>query len=94
MRCPKWLDEIIGSVCDACICDVKGRMSGFFYRLSKPEGNSWGAWLLMIAPSVVEISGGKNDGATGFDFFGLSGFLLLLGKAGIGDSTVSIGPFL
>ena len=23
---------------------------------------------MMIAPSVVEISGGKDDGATGFDF--------------------------
>lgn len=68
MPLPKWLDEVIGSVCDACISDTKGRMSGFSYRLSKPQDNSWGTWLLMIAPAVVEISGGKNDGSTGFDF--------------------------
>ena len=68
MPLPKWLDEVIGAVCDACISDVKGRMSGFSCRLSKPQDNSWGTWLLMIAPSVVEIAGGKNDGSTGFDF--------------------------
>ena len=27
-----------------------------------------GTWLLQIAPSVIEISGGKDDGSTGFDF--------------------------
>ncbi|HZZ78314.1 MAG TPA: hypothetical protein VFE62_07335 [Gemmataceae bacterium] len=68
MRTPKWLDEVINTVCYACISDVKGRMSGFSYRLSKPQDNSWGIWLLMIAPSVIEIAGGKNDGATGFDY--------------------------
>ncbi len=68
MKLPKWLKELVGAVCDACISDVKGRMSGFSFRLSKPEDNSWGTWLIMIAPSVVEISGGKHDGATGFDF--------------------------
>ena len=68
MKLPKWLEEIIGSLCDACISDVKGRMSGFSYRCSRPEDNSWGTWLVMIAPSVIEISGGKDDGSTGFDF--------------------------
>ena len=68
MKSPKWLEEIIGSVCDACISDVTGRMSGFSYRWSRPEDNSWGTWHLMIAPSVIEISGGKDDGSTGFDF--------------------------
>ena len=68
MKSPKWLEKVIGCVCAACINDVKGRMSGLSYRWSKPEDNSWGTWLLMIAPEVVEISGGKDDGATGFDF--------------------------
>ena len=68
MKNPKWLEEVIGSVCDACISDVKGRMSGLSYSWSKPEHNSWGTWLVMIAPSVIEISGGKHDGSTGFDF--------------------------
>jgi hypothetical protein len=43
-------------------------MSGFSYRWAKPGDNQWGTWLLEIAPSVLEISGGKDDGATGFDF--------------------------
>lgn len=68
MKSPKWLEEIMSSVCNACISDVKGRMSGLSYRWSKPEENSWGPWLLMIAPLVIEISGGKHDGSTGFDF--------------------------
>jgi hypothetical protein len=42
MKNPKWMEEVIGSVCDACLSDVKGRMSGFSYRWSKPEDNSWG----------------------------------------------------
>ena len=90
MRCPKWLEEVIGSVCDACINDVKGRMSGFSSRLSKPEDNSWGTWLLMIAPSVVEISGGKNDGATGFDFVDVD--LLALPRCLDGVESFSYDP--
>jgi hypothetical protein len=65
---PKWLEDLIGSVCDACVSDVKGRMSGLSYRWSKPEDNSWGTWLVQIGPSVIEIVGGKDDGDTGFDF--------------------------
>jgi hypothetical protein len=68
MRPPKWLQELVGEVCDACVSDVKGRMSGFSYRWSEPDENSWGTWLLQVAPSVIEIAGGKDDGATGFDF--------------------------
>jgi len=68
MHPPKWLEEVLSSVCSACVCDVKGRMSGFSYRWAKPRDNQWGTWLLEIAPSVLEISGGKDDGATGFDF--------------------------
>lgn len=49
--------------------EITGELvAGFSYRLSKLKDNSWGIWLLMIAPSVVEIAGGKNDGVTGFDF--------------------------
>ena len=48
--------------------DVKGRLSGFSCRWAKPDENSWGTWLLEVAPSVLEIAGGKDDGATGFDF--------------------------
>ena len=65
---PNWLNELLASVCEACVNDVKGRMSGFSYRWAKPEDNQWGTWLLQIAPSVIEISGGKDDGSTGFDF--------------------------
>jgi hypothetical protein len=68
MNIPDWLDELFASVCEACVNDAKGRMSGFSCRWSKPDDNSWGTWLLEIAPSVVEISGGKEDGETGFDF--------------------------
>ena len=68
MRSPKWLDDLLSSICAACVSDVKGRMSDFSCRWVKPENNSWGSWLLMIAPSVIEIAGGKDDGSTGFDF--------------------------
>jgi hypothetical protein len=68
MKPPKWLDELVGAVCTACVSDGKGRMSGFSYRWSKPDENSWGTWLLEIAPSVIEIAGGKDDGTHGFDF--------------------------
>jgi hypothetical protein len=68
MKPPNWLDELLGSVCEACVSDVKGRLSGFSCRWANPEDNSWGTWLLQIAPSVMEISGGRDDGATGFDF--------------------------
>jgi len=56
VKSPKWLEDLMSSVCNACISDVKGRMSGFSYRWSKPEDNSWGTWLLMIAPSVIEVN--------------------------------------
>jgi len=36
MKSPKWLAELDDSVCEACLGDVKGRMSGFSYRCSKP----------------------------------------------------------
>src|SRR5438876_8367336 len=68
MHPPKWLEELLSSVCSACVSDVNGRMSGFSYRWAKPGDNQWGTWLLEIAPSVLEIAGGKDDGATGFDF--------------------------
>jgi hypothetical protein len=68
MKRPKWLEDLIGSVCDACVSDVKGRMSGLSYRWSKPDDNSWETWLVQIGPAVIEIVGGKDDGDTGFDF--------------------------
>jgi hypothetical protein len=68
MTQPQWLEELLDAVCEACVNDVKGRLSGLSYRWSEPEDNAWGTWLLMIAPSVIEIAGGKEDGATGFDF--------------------------
>jgi len=68
MRLPKWLKRLLDSVCAACVSDVKGRMSGLACRWAKPDENSWGTWLLAVAPSVIEIAGGKDDGATGFDF--------------------------
>ena len=68
MELPRWLEELSGSVCECCVDAVKGRMSGFSYRWSEPDENSWGTWLLQIAPSVIEISGGKDDGEAVFDF--------------------------
>ena len=68
MNMPKWFDQLFASVCDACVSDVKGRMSGFSCRWAKPKQNQWGAWLLQIASSVIEIVGGKDDGDSGFDF--------------------------
>jgi hypothetical protein len=68
MRPPKWLEGVLGSVRAACVDEGKGRMSGFACRWAKPQENSWGTWLLEVAPSVIEIAGGKDDGATGFDF--------------------------
>src|SRR5215831_15996318 len=68
MRLPRWLEALLDSVCAACVSDVKGRMSGFSCRWAKPGENSWGTWLLEVAPSVLEMAGGKDDGATGFDF--------------------------
>jgi len=68
MTPPDWLDHLFDSVTEACVCDVKGRMSGFSYRWAKPQENGWGIWLVQIAPSVLEVSGGKKDGTTGFDF--------------------------
>jgi hypothetical protein len=68
MNPPKWLEQLLNLLCAACVNDVKGRMSSFSYRWAKPKENEWGTWLLEIAPAVVEIAGGRNDGATGFDF--------------------------
>jgi hypothetical protein len=68
MSAPRWREELLDAVCETCISDVRGRMSGFSYRWLKPEDNAWGTWLLVIAPLVIEIAGGKDDGATGFDF--------------------------
>jgi hypothetical protein len=68
MKLPRWLDELLTAVCNACISDVKGRMSELSYQVAKPEHNHWGTWLLRIAPSLLEIAGGKDGGTTGFDF--------------------------
>jgi hypothetical protein len=68
MNPPPWLHKLFSAVCQACVCDVKGRMSGFSLRWSRPNQNQWGAWLLVLAPSVLEIVGGQEDGTTGFDF--------------------------
>ena len=68
MSAGRWPQELLDAVCEACVSDVRGRLSGFSFRWLKPEDNAWGTWLLVIAPSVLEIAGGKDDGATGFDF--------------------------
>jgi hypothetical protein len=60
MKLPRWLKELLGSVFEACVSDVKGRMSGFSYSWARPEDNHWGAWLVQIAPSVLEISGART----------------------------------
>jgi hypothetical protein len=67
MSMPKWLKPLVESVCDSCICDVKGRMTGFSIYWSKPSDNGWGVWLVDVAPAPVELVGGANDGETVFD---------------------------
>ena len=68
MKTPKWVDQLLAALCDACVSDVNGRMSGLSCRYARPSENAWGDWLLQIAPSVIEIAGGQDDGSTGFDF--------------------------
>jgi hypothetical protein len=68
MTLPKWLEAVLDAVCEACVSDVKGRMSGFSCRWSHPGDNLWGTCLLQLAPSVIEIAGGQDDGTAGFDF--------------------------
>jgi hypothetical protein len=87
MTPPKWLENLLGHVCEACVCDVKGRMSGFSYRWSRPKDNGWGTWLIQVAPSVIEIVGGKDDGETGFDFVDVD----LLGLPKCLDAVESFG---
>jgi hypothetical protein len=67
MQLPWWLEDLLDAVCTACVCETKGRLSGFSYCWASPEQNCWEAWLLQIAPAVLEIAGGPEDGATGFD---------------------------
>jgi hypothetical protein len=43
-------------------------MSAFSCRWTGPEDNHWGIWRLQVAPSIIELSGGRDDGATAFDF--------------------------
>jgi hypothetical protein len=68
MNAPRWMSELLGDIFEACVSDVNGRMSGFSYQWAKPANNHWGTWLIQLAPSVVEMSGGKDDGADIFDF--------------------------
>jgi hypothetical protein len=42
MKIPKWLEELASFVCDTCISDVKGRMSGFSSRWSRPQDKARG----------------------------------------------------
>jgi hypothetical protein len=68
MKLPKWLAELLDSLCAACVSEEKGRLSGFSCRCAKPRDNAWGMWLVQIAPAVLEIAGGRDDGTTGFAF--------------------------
>jgi hypothetical protein len=90
MTLPKWLEAVLDAVCEACVSDVKGRMSGLSCRWSKPGDNSWGTWLLQVAPSVIEIAGGKDDGTEGFDFIDVD--LLALPKCLDDVETFSYDP--
>jgi hypothetical protein len=68
MKPPRWISELFDDIFEACVSELKGRMSGFSYQWARPADNHWGDWLLRIAPSLVEMSGGKDDGAAAFDF--------------------------
>ena len=64
----KWLKRLVGKVCEACVNEVKGRMSGFNFRWSAPDDNSWGCWLIGVAPEPLElVENGPNDGDGIFD---------------------------
>jgi len=68
MKRRKWSDKLVERVCLACVSDVKGRMSGFTYRLSPPDDNGWGVWLLEVAPELLElVERGPHDGDGIFD---------------------------
>jgi hypothetical protein len=67
MTPPDWLEALMHAVCRACVSEVRGRMSGFSFRWAEPDGNPLGTWLLQIAPAVVEVAGGREDGAVGYD---------------------------
>lgn len=68
MKRPKWPDKLVEKVCEACVSCVKGRMSGFSYKLSPPDDNGWGVWLIEIAPELLElVERGPNDGDGIFD---------------------------
>jgi hypothetical protein len=44
MSGPQWLEELLDSLCEACVNDVKGCLSGFSYRWSEPADNGWAAF--------------------------------------------------
>lgn len=67
MSMPKWLKPLVESVGDSCVCEVRGRMTGFSIYWSKPSNNGWGVWLVDVAPAPIELVGGANDGETVFD---------------------------
>lgn len=67
MAMPKWLKVVIESVCHSCVGEDRERTTGFSLRWSKPSANSWGVWLVDLAPEPVELVGGADDGDEVFD---------------------------
>jgi hypothetical protein len=68
MAIPKWIKSQVDAICEACVIPVKGRMSGFEWRVFAPKENAWGSWLVEIAPEQLElVEQGPDDGAEIFD---------------------------
>ena len=68
MGIPKWLTKQVDAICEACVCPVKGRVSGFDWRAYAPKDNEWGCWLAEIAPEQMElVRQGPDDGSLIFD---------------------------
>ena len=68
MSIPKWIGTQVDAICEACVCPVTGRVSGFDWRAYAPKDNEWGCWLVEIAPELMElVRQGPDDGTPIFD---------------------------
>jgi hypothetical protein len=41
MKPPRWISELVDDIFEACVSEVKGRMSGFSYQWARPADNHW-----------------------------------------------------
>lgn len=63
-RTPRWLAKLINGVLEACAC---GRVTGYDLYWTTPRENRTGQWHVELAPELVEVMGGPDDGASTYD---------------------------